>query len=44
MLQYAYFFRNPWSVAANAPKNAHENAAWFNFRYVLPGSAPAVQR
>jgi hypothetical protein len=38
MLQYAYFFRNPWSVASGAPKNTHENAAWFNLRYVLPGS------
>jgi hypothetical protein len=38
MLQYAYFFRNPWFVAAGAPKNTHQNAIWFNVRYVLPGS------
>jgi hypothetical protein len=42
MLQYAYFTRNPWFVAAGAPKNAHESAVWFNLRYVLPGSAPTV--
>lgn len=43
MAQYAYFFRNPWSVAPGAPKNAHENVAWFNLRYVLPGTAPTVE-
>ncbi len=43
MAQYAYFFRNPWYVAANAPKNAHETAIWFNLRYVLPGSAPTIE-
>ena len=43
MVQYAYFFRNPWYVAPGAPKNAHEHAIWFNLRYVLPGSAPTVE-
>lgn len=43
MAQYAYFFRNPWYVAPNNPKNAHESAIWFNLRYVLPGSAPTVK-
>jgi len=43
MTQYAYFFRNPWFVGPGAPKNAHEHAAWFNLRYVLPGSAPTVE-
>jgi len=42
MFQYAYFFRNPWFVGTGAPKNTHENAVWFNLRYVLPGSAPTV--
>jgi hypothetical protein len=42
MLQYAYFFRNPWFIAAGAPKSAHENAVWFNLRYVLPGTAPTI--
>jgi hypothetical protein len=43
MVQYAWFFRNPWSVSAGAPKNAHENAAWFNLRYTLPGTAPTIK-
>lgn len=42
-LQYAYFFRNPWYVAPGAPKNTHENAVWFDLRYTLPGSAPAIK-
>ena len=42
MLQYAYFFRNPWFVASNSPKNAHQHTVWFNFRYTLPGSAPTI--
>jgi hypothetical protein len=40
--QYAWFFRNPWSVAPGAPKSAHQNAIWFNARYVLPGGAPPI--
>jgi len=44
MAQYAYFFRNPWSVAPGSPKNARENALWFNLRYVLPGTAPPIER
>jgi hypothetical protein len=43
MAQYAYFVRNPWFVAPNAPKNAHETAVWFNLRYVLPGTAPTIR-
>ncbi len=43
MLQYAYFFRDPWYVAPGAPKNAHEDAVWFNIRYVLPGTAPTIK-
>lgn len=42
MYQYAYFVRDPWYVAPNAPKNAHEDAIWFDVRYVLPGAAPAT--
>ena len=44
MYQYAYFMRDPWYVnlAAGAPKNTHENAIWFNLRYLLPGQAPSV--
>jgi hypothetical protein len=43
MFQYAYFFRDPWYVAAGAPKNTHESAIWFNLRYVLPGTAPTIK-
>ncbi|HLK51130.1 MAG TPA: hypothetical protein VKT49_23470 [Bryobacteraceae bacterium] len=43
MGQYAYLFRNPWFKTAGAPKSAHENAIWFNLRYVLPGTAPTIQ-
>jgi len=42
--QYAYFFRNPWSVAPGAPRNAHQSAVWFDLRYTLPGSAPPITR
>jgi hypothetical protein len=44
MFQYAYFFRDPWYVnlAAGAPRNTHEDAVWFNIRYLLPGQAPAL--
>jgi hypothetical protein len=42
MYQYAYFMRDPWYVAAGAPKNTHESAVWFNLRYLLPGQAPSV--
>ena len=43
MLQYAWFMRDPWYVALNAPKNTHENVIWFNMRYTLPGGAPSVK-
>lgn len=43
MMQYAYFFRNPWYAALNSPKNAHESAVWFNLRYTLPGTAPTIK-
>ncbi len=43
MVQYAYFTRSPFYVAANSPKNAHQNAIWFDLRYVLPGTAPSIQ-
>lgn len=41
-VQYAYFFRNPWYVAPNAPKGAFQTAVWFDLRYTLPGSAPTI--
>ena len=43
MLQYAYFVRNPWFLAPNSPRNAHETAVWFNLRYTLPGAPPNVK-
>jgi hypothetical protein len=44
MFQYAYLFRNPWSVSSGAPKNTHENVGWFNLRYTLPGGAPTADQ
>ena len=41
MGQYEYIFREPWYVATNAPKAAHDNTIYFNLRYTLPGGAPA---
>jgi hypothetical protein len=43
MGQYEYLFRDPWSVAVNAPKGTHDNTIYLNIRYTLPGSAPAVK-
>jgi len=43
MGQYAYFLRNPWYIAPNAPKSAHLNTIFFNIRYTLPG-APSPPR
>jgi len=43
MGQYQYLMRNPWYVALNAPKATHDNTIFFNFRYTLPGGAPAVK-
>ena len=44
MGQYEYLTRNPWYVAPNAPKNTHDNTIYFNFRYTLPGTAPAPEK
>ncbi|MBV9508031.1 MAG: hypothetical protein JO323_23820, partial [Acidobacteriia bacterium] len=41
-LDYAYFFRRPWYVAANNPKEAQQHAVWFDLRYTLPGAAPTI--
>lgn len=43
MAQYAYYNRDPWSVAAGAPKSAHNSTVFLNLRYTLPGAAPAVE-
>jgi hypothetical protein len=41
MFQYEYLMRNPWSLAPGAPKAAHQNVAFFNLRYTIPGGPPA---
>jgi hypothetical protein len=43
MGQYSYLTRDPWYVAIGAPKNTHQNQIYFNLRYTLPGSAPAIK-
>jgi hypothetical protein len=40
--QYSYLTRDPWFIAAGAPKNAHASMAWLDLRYTLPGSAPTL--
>jgi len=40
MGQYEYLMRDPWFVAAGAPKATHDNTIYFNIRYTLPGSMP----
>ncbi len=34
--QYSYLTRNPWSVAKDAPKNAHTSMGYVDVRYLLP--------
>jgi len=43
MGQYEYLFRNPWFIAPNTPKAAHDNTIYVNVRYTLPGGAPAIK-
>jgi hypothetical protein len=43
MGQYSYLKREPWFVATGAPADAKMNMVFFNLRYTLPGSAPAVK-
>jgi len=42
--QYEYLMRNPWYIAANAPKATHDNTIYFDVRYTLPGGAPAPRK
>lgn len=44
MLQYSYVLRYPWFVAASAPQDAHASMVFLNLRYLLPGSAPHIER
>jgi hypothetical protein len=43
MGQYEYLMRAPWYVALNTPKGTHDNTIYFNVRYTLPGTAPAMK-
>jgi hypothetical protein len=40
IFQYSYLFRNPWYVAAGAPRDAHNSLVFLDLRYTLPGQAP----
>ena len=42
MGQYSWLVRNPWSVSSGQPEDAHLHMVFFNLRYALPGSAPAM--
>ena len=44
MLQYSYLIRYPWFRPATLPGDAHTNMAFVNLRYLLPGSAPRVEK
>jgi hypothetical protein len=44
MLQYSYVLRYPWFVATGTPKDAHASMVFLNLRYLLPGSAPHIER
>jgi hypothetical protein len=43
MGQYSYLARNPWYIASAQPEDAHLHMIFFNLRYTLPGSAPAIK-
>jgi hypothetical protein len=43
IFQYSYLWRNPWVVAAGAPRYAHNNMIWLDLRYTLPGQAPVYK-
>ena len=38
--QYEWLMRDPWYVAAGAPKATHDSTIYFDVRYSLPGSMP----
>ena len=40
--QYEWLTRDPWYVALNAPKNAHDTTVYVDVRYTLPGVAPTL--
>jgi hypothetical protein len=40
MGQYEWLERDPWFVAAGAPKETHDNTIYVDIRYTLPGAMP----
>ncbi len=44
IFQYEFLNRNPWYLAAGAPKNAHDSTVYVDVRYTLPGAAPAMPK
>jgi hypothetical protein len=40
MAQWEWLERDPWYVAAGAPKATHDNTIYIDVRYSLPGSMP----
>jgi hypothetical protein len=40
IFQYSYLWRNPWYLAAGAPRYAHNSMVWLDLRYTLPGAPP----
>ena len=43
MGQYSYLVRNPWFIASGQPEDSSLSMLFFNLRYTLPGSAPALK-
>ena len=43
MGQFSYLNRNPWAIISGQPSDAHLAMMFFNLRYTLPGSAPAMK-
>ncbi len=41
--QYSYLTRSPWNIPTAQPRNASLNMVFFDLRYSLPGSAPAIK-
>ncbi len=43
MLQYEFATRTPWYVAPGALNHASDHTVYFDLRYTLPGSPPAIK-
>jgi hypothetical protein len=44
IIQYSYASRDPWFVPTDQPASAHVHMIFADLRYVLPGSAPRVEK